>query len=89
MEIREHLCHLRYKIYTFNRAHNLNELFIMYKGLGVCGGGGGVCAGCLFSLCRLSDSEDPTAGMSSEIYLCLGSKADKSRSVIMLSVTQL
>lgn len=82
MEIIEHLCHLRYKIYTFNRAHNLNELFIMYEGLGVCGGG--VCGGCLFSLGRLSDSEDPTAGMSSEIYLCLGSKADKSRSVIML-----
>lgn len=39
---------------------------------------------CLFSLGRLSDSEDPTAGMSSEIYLCLGSTADKSRGVIML-----
>lgn len=58
----------------------------MYEWLGVCGGGGG---GCLFSLGRLSDSEDPTAGMSSEIYLCLGSKADKSRGVIMLWVAQL
>lgn len=48
------------------------------------GVGGGRAGGCLFSLGRLSDSEDPTAGMSSEIYLCLGSKADKSRGVIML-----
>lgn len=75
-------------MYTFNRARNPNELFIMYEGLGVCGSrrGGwvGVGGGCLFSLGRLSDSEDPTAGMSSEIYLCLGSKADKSRGVITL-----
>lgn len=51
----------------------------MFVGVGVGGG-----SGCLFSLGRLSDSEDPTAGMSSEIYLCLGSIADKSRGVIML-----
>lgn len=50
----------------------------------------GVGAGsCLFSPGRLSDSEDPTARMSWEIYLCLGSKADKSRGVIMLRVAQL
>lgn len=40
-------------------------------------------AGCLFSLGRLSGSKDPTAGMSLEIYLCFGSKADKSKGVIM------
>ena len=61
----------------------------MYEGLGVCGSGGDGAVGwggggCLFSLGRLSDSEDPTAGMSSEIYLCLGSNADKSRGVITL-----
>ena len=44
----------------------------------------GVDGGCLFSLGHLSDGENPTARMSSEIYLCLGSKADKSRGVIML-----
>lgn len=44
---------------------------------------------CLFRLGHLSNSEDPTAGMSSEIYLCLGSKADKSRGVIMLRVARL
>lgn len=55
----------------------------MCEGLGV--GGVGVGTGsCLFSLGRLSDSEDPTAGMSLEIYLCLGSEADKSQGVIML-----
>lgn len=34
----KHLCHLGYKIHTFNRAGNPNELFITYEGLGVRGG---------------------------------------------------
>ena len=38
----------------------------MYEGWVFGGGGvGGVVGGCLFSLGRLSDDEDPTAGMSS------------------------